>query len=284
MLKRRVLAFLPLFFSSWPAAHAASVQPVVLANFDCLVGGMKDGTWMDGKTLSTFVAKGQKYHLYNQQGKTGEAVCSDPDPAPNNAVPGRANDFEVKCPYDKDKTTTALVALASPHNPLPRPVKTLKTPAPAHTESMRAFLAKKGIAQPKVKIEQVYLADLEGDGQDEVLLTATYYRALEKANPDPYLPNRSKAGEYSVVLMRKIAKGRVEDVELISDVFPKADPETVPTAFTIRGLFDIDGDGSFEILLEAAYYEGSYSTFHRVVKGKLEDMIKDGPASCGWGA
>lgn len=263
-------------------AHTSPPQPVVLVNDDCLMGGVKDGKWLDGKAIAPLVAKGQKYNLYLPGGKAGEMVCSEPDAAPDNAAPGRANDFEVRCPYDKEKTDRAVIAFASAHNPLPRPVKELRSPAPEHTEAIRKFLVRKGVSRPRVRVDQVYRTDLEGDGQDEVLLTATRYGTLKKE--DTHMPHRPGAGEYSLVLLRKIVNGRVEDRELISDVYPKAEKELVPTKFRIRGLFDADGDGTFELLLESGYYEGSYTTFFRVTKSGLEDMLKGSSASCGWGA
>ena len=49
-------------------------------------------------------------------------------------------------------------------------------------EAVRDFLKARGIADPKVRIIRILRVDLEGDGEEEVLINATNYFAEDKSD------------------------------------------------------------------------------------------------------
>ena len=49
---------------------------------------------------------------------------------------------------------------------------------------MRDFLKTKGIEQPKVKIESILRVDLDGDGEEEVLISAANYFSKDERRAD----------------------------------------------------------------------------------------------------
>jgi hypothetical protein len=81
----------------------------------------------------------------------------------------------------------------------------MDTTQAVYLDAVRDFLKTKGIEQPKVKIESTLRVDLEGDGEEEVLISATNY--FQK---DDRVPMRSPAGSYSMVLLRRVVAGKVE--------------------------------------------------------------------------
>ena len=94
----------------------------------------------------------------------------------------------------------------------PRPVDQIAA-APAHHDTVRAWLEGEGIASPEVSIDRVTRADIEGDGVDEVLIEASLHA-------DESLIARA-AGDYSVVLMRRLNRGEVETIVVSGDVVTK---------------------------------------------------------------
>ena len=52
-----------------------------------------------------------------------------------------------------------------------------------YVEAVRDFLKTKGIEEPKVKIDNIIRVDLDGDGEDEVLISATNYSEKEEGAP-----------------------------------------------------------------------------------------------------
>jgi len=105
------------------------------------------------------------------------------------------------------------------------------------------FLKTKGIEQPKVKIENILRVDLDGDGEDEVLISATNY--FDKENR---VPMRSPAGSYSMMLLRRVVAGKVETQLVEGEFHPKAylrteDSFDAPNAYKVIATLDLDGDG-----------------------------------------
>jgi hypothetical protein len=62
-----------------------------------------------------------------------------------------------------------------------------------YLDVVRDFLRTREIDQPKVKIDNIVRVDLDGDGEDEVLIIATNY-----FKKDDRVPMRSPAGSYSM--------------------------------------------------------------------------------------
>jgi len=63
----------------------------------------------------------------------------------------------------------------------------------AYVDAVGDFLETKEIKQPKVKIDNILRVDQDGDGEEEVLISATNY--LDKSGS---VPMRSPAGSYSM--------------------------------------------------------------------------------------
>jgi hypothetical protein len=89
------------------------------------------------------------------------------------------------------KPEKGVIALAAPWNALPRRPRINDTTQQVYSDAVRDFLKTKGIEQPQVKIENILRVDLDGDGEDEVLISATNY--FDKENR---VPMRSPAGSY----------------------------------------------------------------------------------------
>ena len=68
-----------------------------------------------------------------------------------------------------------MIAIAAPWNALPRKPKVTDPTQKAYVDAVRDFLETKEIEQPKVKIDNILRVDLDGDGEEEVLISATNY-------------------------------------------------------------------------------------------------------------
>ena len=140
----------------------------------------------------------------------------------------------------------------------------------------------KGITEPKVKIDSIFRVDLDGDGEDEVLISATNYFSQNNS-----MPMRSPAGSYSMVLLRRVVAGKVETQLVEGEFHPKAyqgkgsDDDAsfdAPNAYKVIGAFDLDGDGKMEIVIGSNYYEGEEITIYRCDPKKVETLLS---VACG---
>jgi len=139
-------------------------------------------------------------------------------------------------------------------------------------------LKTKGIEQPKVKIDNILRVDLDGDGEDEVLISATNY-----FSKDDRVPMRSPAGSYSMVLLRHVVAGKVETQLVEGEFHPKAyvrkgDNFDAPNAYKVIAVLDLDGDGKMEVVVGSNYYEGEEITIYRCDPRKVEALLS---VSCG---
>ncbi len=174
-----------------------------------------------------------------------------------------------------------MIAIAAPWNALPREPKVIDPTQKVYLDAVRDFLKTKGIEQPKVKIESILRVDLDGDGEDEVLISATNY-----FSKDNHLPMRSLAGSYSMALLRRVVAGKVETQLVAGEFHPKAYPKAAqeegrfdaPNAYKVIAVLDLDGDGKMEVVVGSNYYEGEEITIYRCDPRKVEALLS---VSCG---
>jgi hypothetical protein len=119
-------------------------------------------------------------------------------------------------------------------------------------------LETRGIDRPKVKIERILRVDLDGDGEEEVLISATNYLGNDNG-----VPMRSPAGSYSIVLLRRMVAGKVQTQLVEGEFYPKATGYNAPNAYKVIATLDLDGDGKLEVVVDSNYYEGEATTIYR---------------------
>jgi hypothetical protein len=144
-----------------------------------------------------------------------------------------------------------MVGVAEGVEPQPRPVDQIAA-APAHHDTVRAWLEGEGIASPEVSIDRVTSADIEGDGVDEVLIEASLHA-------DESLISRP-AGDYSVVLMRRLNRGEVETIVVSGDVVTEDEVNAENFggylyASQLLAIADVDGDTWLEVVVGIREYE-----------------------------
>ncbi len=167
-----------------------------------------------------------------------------------------------------------MVGVAEGVEPLPRPVDQIAA-APAHHDSVRAWLEGEGIASPQVSIDRVTRADLDGDGVDEVLIEASLH-------DDESLLGRA-AGDYSVVLLRHLNGREVETVLVSGDVV--TDDEEAAEHFggylftsRLLAVADLDGDTWMEVIVGIREYESSGVAVYAWDGEAIDDVVD---TSCG---
>jgi hypothetical protein len=174
------------------------------------------------------------------------------------------------------KSENGVIAIAAPWNALPRKPQVTDPTQKTYVDAVRDFLKTKGIEQPKVKIESILRVDLDGDGEEEVLISATNY-----FSKDDRVPMRSPAGSYSMVLLRRVVAGKVETQLVEGEFHPKAyvrkeDSFDAPNAYKVIAVLDLDGDGKMEVVVASQYYEGTATTIYRCDPKKVESLLSVG--------
>jgi hypothetical protein len=255
-------------------ATAADLHPIVEVESGYFFGATADGKWIKAEEAAKALPNKTTYRVYGLTEAFGEAKAGKPKPKPE-GLPCE----ETLAVSLSPKPENGVIAIAAKWNALPRKPRVMDTTQQVYVDAVRDFLKAKGIDEPKVKIDNILGVDLDRDGEDEVLITATNY-----FSKDNRVPMRSPAGSYSMVLLRRVFAGKVETQLVAGEFHPKAYPTPTdedasfdaPNAYEVIATLDLDGDGKMEIVVGSHYYEGEMTTIYRCDPKKVEQLLSVG--------
>jgi hypothetical protein len=253
-------------------ATAAELHPIVEVQSGYLFGAIDGGKWIKAEEAAKSLPDQMTYRVYGLTQEFGEAKAGK-------AKPGDVLCEEILSVSLSPKPENGVIALAAPWNALPRKPRTADTTQQVYVDAVRDFLKTKGIDQPKVKIDNILRIDLDGDGEEEVLISATNY-----FSEDESVPMRSPAASYSMVLLRRVVAGKVETQLIVGEFHPKAYPKAAqeegrfdaPNAYKVTATLDLDGDGKMEVVIDSHYYEGGETTIYQCSPRKAEAVLSVG--------
>jgi hypothetical protein len=163
------------------------------------------------------------------------------------------------------------IAVGGKWNALPRHVRIQTAMPEAYREDVRRVLRERGLGATGVEFTRVLRVDLDGDGTDEVILNATNQR-----------PNRlsftPESGDYSVVVVRRLVRGKVKTILVDAACYPRGGLEAnaAATVLTVPAVLDANGDGVMEVLVRWQYYEGSGVDVYALEEGAAKRVIGAG--------
>ncbi len=256
------------------AATAADSHPIVDVESGFLFGAISDGKWIKADETAKLIGDETTYRVYGLTQALGEAKGDKPK---SEGEPCE----ETLAVSLSPKPEKGVIAIAASWNALPRKPQVTDPTQKTYVDAVREFLRTKEIDQPKVKIDNILRVDLDGDGEEEVLISATNY-----FRKDESVPMRSPAASYSMVLLRRVVAGKVETQLIVGEFYPKAYPKAAQeegrfdasNAYKVIATLDLDGDGKMEIVVGSNYYEGEAITIYRCDPKKIEALLS---VACG---
>jgi hypothetical protein len=243
------------------------IVPVVELKFRGLMGGVQNGKWVAPAKVAPRLKKETEFILVGRNGveeggvtlgKKGEQedVCQD----------------FTRLEFELEQDHGVAIGSAAKWNPIPRMPKAIDLNNATYKAVIAGFLKKRGIAKTTIKLTEAFRVDLEGDGTEEVVLAATFYKKG--------LDSNAAVGDYSVVLVRKAVGKVVTDHMLTGDFVLKKVTFGAPSEHHISAIADLNGDGKMEIVLYGFYYEGDFAGAYEMRAGK-PTMIKEFEIGCG---
>ncbi|MDT4897645.1 MAG: hypothetical protein QOH25_2722 [Acidobacteriota bacterium] len=251
---------------------AQDVHGIVDVNENCLMGGISAGKWLEADALAPLLKGGERYRLYTLTKALGETTGANPNSA---GEPCNETKEVAFSPKVEDG-----IAVGGQWNALPRVPRALSTKDPAYRQVVANILRRHGFVRPKINITQILRIDLDGDGIEEVLVSATHLAGGLSVNGGP-MAVQAKPGDYTLVFLRKLVKGKAQDIILVEAYYPRAteEPWSPPEQNSVAAVLDLNGDGKMEIIVHGMYYEGSSSSVFRLDGNKVENVF-----GCGCGA
>jgi hypothetical protein len=262
-----VLTAIYLMISFAVIANAQpSIVPIIDVKNQALLGGVRNGTFVDAKTALKSVKDGDKFSHHGFYGAENDEIT--------------VNEFiylEVCEAYIFGRETPRsgsgiAIGKGANWNVVPRVMSQIDTENKTYTKIVSDFLKTKGFKTSEVKITQGVSVDLDGDGKNEVLLTATNQ-----------LETEDYGSGYSFVLLRKIVGKSVKNILLAGDFYPKKIASVELSAFEVGAIADLNGDGKMEIVLNSyhPYYDGGGSEVFQMI-GMKAVPIKPLVTGCGF--
>jgi len=268
----RILVVVTALLMCAGVSAAADLHPIVEVESGYLFGAISDGKWIKADETAKLIGDETTYQVYGLTQALGEAKAGKP------TRPEGLPCEETLAVSLSPKPENGVIAIAAAWNAFPRKPKVIDPTQKAYVDVVRDFLETKEIKQPKVKIDSILRVDLDGDGEEEVLISAANY--FGKADR---VPMRSPAGSYSMVLLRRVVAGKVETQLVEGEFHPKAYVSKegsfdAPSIYKVIATLDLDGDGKLEVVVGSNYYEGEEITIYRYDPKKVEALLS---VSCG---
>jgi hypothetical protein len=251
---QRALCALPL--ASLLAAHTASEPqathppyPIVDAREAILFGAVDDSRWLDAPSAAAAVQDGMTYELYTLTRRIGErrgGKAGPPRETCSNATVTIA---------DVPRGEQDVIAVGGGWNAMPRVPRAQSRQQPVYLDFVAQWLRGRAMTDTRANITQLIRVDLDGDRAEEVLISANVLRGAGTS---------ARAGDYGVVLLRRIAAGDVQIIPLAEEYYPTGcTADCAPARHHVAALLDVNGDGVMEVVLAWENYEGRGKTIYR---------------------
>ena len=246
-------------------AMAADLHPIVEMDTGYLFGGSADGKWIKAEKAAKSMKGRTAFRVFGLTQEIGKATGSKPKPAKAEACADMLTVSLSSGPKE------GLIALSAPWNALPRKPQIADPTQQVYVDAVREFLEGRRMSDPKVKITRILRVDLDGDGEDEVLINATNYFTEDGDVP----MDTAAPGSYSIVLLRRVVAGKVQ-TELVAGELYVKDESSASNLYEIQGVLDLNGDGKLEVIVHSHYYEGSETTIYDCSGGKCQAVLSVG--------
>jgi hypothetical protein len=264
-----------------PAGPADALVPL-------LIGGSSDGGWLflgawqsdrwqpatdpSGNPIRPGIEAGTPFVVSNLSGQTPVTLGENTEACFDGRV-GPAIDVELAPPDPPGFGYSAVAVLQQPWPLEPRPIAVSSTAPEAYRALGEAAFEDEAVDAAQGAVEQLVVTDLDGDGDDEALVSFEFVQP----SAGPGAP-----GDLAALLVIDVTT-READTVLLSVVPDDADDGTggffeVIERYRILDVADLNGDGRMEVLVHAWYYEGAAVIVYTYEGTDLTEVLS---AGCG---
>jgi hypothetical protein len=260
-----------------PAGPADALVPL-------LIGGAGDGGWLflgawqqdrwqeatdpSGNPIRPGIEVGAQFTVSNLDGETPVVLGENTEACFDDRV-GPAIDVDVAAPDPPGYGYNAVAVISQPWPLKPRRVAVTSTSPDAYQALGEAAFADEPVDASQGAIAQVVVADLDGDGDDEVL--ASFEFVQPSAGP-------GAPGDHAALLLIDVGT-RAADTVLLSaidqDVADDGSFE-LTERYRVLDVADLNGDGRMEVLVHAWYYEGAAVIVYTYDGTELTEVLATG--------
>jgi hypothetical protein len=216
-----------------------SNQPYAFLNAEGYIfGGVRNNQWIDAATAYQALTSGQEVTVYTNSALAGQSTITlMADPGEFDCGSAPQFDLNPGAAWMYSIATTGFWQAS-----LRQPSLMDSTTSP-YSDVLKQVLNDLGLADPMIQFLTLQRVDLEGDGTDEVVMTA--YRQITGSGSTTV-----SSGDYSLVILRRVVGNEVINIPLVSDVYLHSASNTSPINYRVIGMLDLDADGVLEIVIQ----------------------------------
>ena len=242
-----------------PVFEEGTFSPVFYgSNSFLLLGGFqRDQGWISAENAFAYVNNEAEYDFFNPRGSF--------------KLRGSTLELSPTCRYHFMRSSASLpesmVGVASGWVTEQREIRDLASNDPAYIQAVTEWFQSRGARPGEIQITRILQADLEGDGVNEVLLSATYFKDASG--------HMTETGDYSVILMRKVFGNEVLTIPLIAEYYVSSTPElSYPQTYAPAEAIDLNQDGILEVVVDVSRWEGAGAIVFRVDGQNVREVLR----------
>ena len=157
---------------------------------------------------------------------------------------------------DADINEVGLVGVLEDWTIAKRAVTELSADGQFYQQAVLDWLTTERVSVPQLDVLHVFLVDIEGDGVYEIFISASH---LDESQ------HTTKAGDYSVVLMRKVIGNDAVTIPIVGDVYRSQELEiTYPTTYSLINFIDLNQDGVLEVIVDTQKWENVGARIYQI--------------------
>ena len=260
-----------------PSGPADALIPLFVGGSDTpgwlFLGAWQQDRWQEstdpsGNPIRPGVEAGTEFTVSNLDDESAVVLGGNAEACADGRV-GPAIDLEVAPPDPPGFGYSAVAVLQQPWPLKPRPVAVTATAPDAYRAlGVAAFTGEAVDASPGT-IEQLVVADIDGDGDDEAL--AAFEFVQPGAGP-------GALGDLAALLLVDVATRAAGTVQLsaVGEDLVEDGPASIIERYRILDVADLNGDGRMEVLVHAWSSEGAAVIVYTYDGSELTEVLFTG--------
>lgn len=142
-----------------------------------------------------------------------------------------------------------------------------------YSDAVKSYLTAKGWKNPQPILTKVAVCDLDGNGNDEVLIFASSRKTEDMSQTLALMDDKPTNMDYSLALVRYISGKTVKTTTMY---YEEGKRRALGGYIIFGGLFQLDGKPGLNIITKWGGYEAWGSTVSRFANGKVKDLAESG--------
>ena len=243
-------------------ALPSDFSPVLYGNkydadtFFILLGGVQGRNWLPADQAAAHIIGATGYDVYTLAGETYQVYGYAPVTYP--VYPG------YFLSTDATLNETGMVGVVQGWQAAQRNVEELPPENELYKQVVVDWLAQAGVVNPQLGTIQIHRVDLEGDGSDEIFISATRVESQHTI----------QEGDHSIILMRKVIGNNALTIPILADLYTSLGyGNPFPCTYFIGNFIDLNRDGVLEVVVEYERWEGFGASVYQIDGQNVEEAL-----------